>query len=202
MKSGDGYMAKKQYADAILEFRRAVLVAPKSGEARYKLAEAYAVTDDVRNALPEYVRAADLLPDDIDLQLKAGNLLLLGGRFQDAKTRARAALKKEPNSFKAFVLLGNALAGLRQMDYAINVASKAAELEPERSGLYTNLGTLQFIKGDRDLAEAAFKKAVAIAGKTVSPALALGTFYRASGKVAEAEEAYKKAFAIHRTTRT
>lgn len=196
VKSGNEYMNKKRYPEAIIEYRKAILAAPKYGEARYKLAEAYAASDDVRNALPEYVRAADILTDDVDLQLKAGNLLLLGGRFQDAKTRARVALKKEPNNFKAFVLLGNALAGLRQMDDAVNVAQRAAELEPERPGLMTNLGTLEFIKGDRDLAEAAFKKAVAIGGRNVSAPLALGTFYRTCGRLKEAEQAYKKAYDI------
>jgi len=197
VRQGDKYMASKKVDDAIIEYRRAVQVAPKYGEARKKLADAYASIDDIRNALPEYVRAADLLQDDTELQLKAGTLLLLGGRFQDAKTRARVVLKQNPKDFRALVLLGNALAGLRQLGDAIDVAERAAQVEPDRPGLMTNLGTLHLAKGERDLAEAAFKKAVASAvGKNVDPYLALANFYRSSGGLDAAEATLRRAYAI------
>jgi tetratricopeptide (TPR) repeat protein len=196
VRSGDAYLAKKQYPAAILEYRRAVQIDPKFGQARFKLAEAYAAADDVRNALPEYVRAADLLPENVELQIKAGNLLLLGGRFQDAKTRARTVLKRQPKDLRALVLLGNALAGLRELADAVAVAERASELSPNRAGIYTNLGALRLANGDRELAEEAFKKAVAIGGTTLSPRLALSNFYRACGRVADAERALREALAI------
>lgn len=196
VRAGDGYVARKKYLEAIVEYRRAVQVDPKYGEARYKLAEAYAANDEVRNALPEYVRAADLLPENTDLQIKAGNLLLLGGRFQDAKTRARTVLKRQPKDVRALVLLGNALAGLRELADAIAVAERASDLSPNRAGIYTNLGALRLANGDRELAEEAFKKAVVIGGKDLAPRLALSNFYRASGRVTDAEHALRDALAI------
>ena len=196
VRSGDEYLARKKYTQAILEYRRAVQVAPKYGEARYKLAEAYAAIDDVRNALPEYVRAADLLPERVELQIKAGSLLLLGGRFQDAKTRARTVLQGDPKDVRALVLLGNALAGLREMDDAVTVAQHATELAPERAGFYTNLGALQLAKGEHDLAEAAFKRAVEIGGARTLPRLALANFYRASGRITDAEQTLRGTLAI------
>jgi tetratricopeptide (TPR) repeat protein len=196
VRSGDAYIARKQYPEGILEYRRAVQIDPKYGDARFKLAEAYAATDDVRNALPEYVRAADLLPDNAELQIKAGNLLLLGGRFQDAKTRARLVLKRQPKDLRALVLLGNALAGLRELPDAIAVAQRASEASPERAGIYTNLGALRLANGDRDLAETAFTKAVAVGGNSLAPRLALANFYRASGRVADAERTLRDALVI------
>src|SRR4051794_10741628 len=68
--SGDKYLKQKKYDDAILEYRRAIQIVPSSGDAHLKLAEAYAAINDVFNALPEYVRAADRLPNDLQLQLK------------------------------------------------------------------------------------------------------------------------------------
>src|SRR4051812_30840983 len=79
--SGDKFLKARKYDDAILEYRRAVQIVPNDGQAHLKLAEAYSAIDDAFNALPEYVRAADRLPLDLPLQLKAGNLLLLGGRW-------------------------------------------------------------------------------------------------------------------------
>ena len=196
VRSGDEYLAQKKYPEAILEYRRAVQVAPKYGEGRFKLAEAFAADDDARSALPEYVRAADLLPDRMDLQIKAGNLLLLGGRFQDAKTRARSVLKRDPKNVSALVLLGNALAGLREMQDAVSVAQRATELAPARAGFYTNLGALQLAKGDQALAETAFKKAVEVGGGQILPRLALGNFYRASGRIKDAEETLRGALTL------
>src|ERR1043166_57671 len=84
---GDRYVADKNYGDAIVEYRRALAYTPRAGQTHLKLAETYIKNDDLRNAFPEFLRAADSLPDDQDAQLKAGNLLLMAGRFQEAKTR-------------------------------------------------------------------------------------------------------------------
>jgi len=59
---------------------------------RLKLGDAYVSVGDLRNALREYVRAADLLPDSADAHLKAGRLLLLARQFEDAKVHAERAI--------------------------------------------------------------------------------------------------------------
>src|SRR6478672_2212597 len=88
IKSGDARLAKGQLAEAIIEYRNAVQADPVGGEARLKLAESYGKAGDGINAAKEYVRAADLLPNRVDVQLKAGALLLVSGRYDDAKVRA------------------------------------------------------------------------------------------------------------------
>src|SRR6185503_13368571 len=65
VRSGDAYVAKKQYREAIVEYRNAVQQDPRFGEARSKLAEAYFQVGDIENAFREYIRAADLLPKDV-----------------------------------------------------------------------------------------------------------------------------------------
>ena len=59
------YFADKKYDEAIVEYRNALQQDPKFAEARFKLAEAYVAKNDYRNAYPEYIRAADLRPDDL-----------------------------------------------------------------------------------------------------------------------------------------
>ena len=44
------------------------------------------------NAEREYVNAADLLPNDADLQVRAGLFLAAAGRMEEAKARAERAL--------------------------------------------------------------------------------------------------------------
>src|SRR5215470_2669051 len=77
LKSGDDYMAKQKYAEAVIEYRNAVAVDDHFGEARYKLASAYIRGGDGSKALAEGVRAADLMPTNADAQLQAANLLIL-----------------------------------------------------------------------------------------------------------------------------
>ena len=45
----------------------------------------------------EYLRAADLLPDDLDVQAEVGSIMLLGRRFEDAKTKARSIRNGTPH---------------------------------------------------------------------------------------------------------
>src|SRR6188472_941902 len=79
LEKGNQHASKAKYNEAIIEYRRAVQADPRLGPARLQLAIAYATTGDGPNALREYARAAELMPDDDDAQLKAGNFMLLGG---------------------------------------------------------------------------------------------------------------------------
>src|SRR5262245_32071805 len=67
LKSGNDYFAKKQYNEAIVQYRSAIAKNPRLGEARARLADAYVEVGQGGNALREYARAADLLPDDVEV---------------------------------------------------------------------------------------------------------------------------------------
>ena len=112
MTSGDRYLAEAKYPEAIIEFKNAVAIDAKLGEAHKKLAQAYAKTGDARGALDSSIRAADLLPKDIEIQLAAGSYLLAARKPEDALARADAALAVDPSNVAAHLLRGNALAGL------------------------------------------------------------------------------------------
>src|SRR5436190_17007916 len=119
VRSGDAYMAKKQYKEAVIEYRNAVQLDARFGEARTKLADAYIQAGDAVNGVREYIRAADVLPNDVTAQLKAGELLLAGKRYEDAKARADQALARDPKHIEAQILRANALAGLNKLDEAV-----------------------------------------------------------------------------------
>src|SRR5262245_48734365 len=70
-ESGNQYLAAKQYSEAILQYRGAITKDPQMGPAHAKLAEAYAANGDTLNSTREYVRAADLMPKDVAVNLKA-----------------------------------------------------------------------------------------------------------------------------------
>jgi len=185
-KSGDEYAAAGKTAEAIIQYRNALEKEPKAGDVRLKLADAYLKQGEAAKGVQEYIRAADVLTDST-VQLRAGALLLMARRFDDAKVRAEKVLAAEPKNVDAQVLLANALAGLKDLDGAVSELEEAIQLNPERSATYANLGQLEMGRGRREAAERAFKRAVELAPKSAAPHLALGSFYWATSRIAEAE---------------
>ena len=86
---GNAALDKKQYPEAILGYRNAIKIDPRFGEARYKLAQALLASGDLANAAREYVRAAELLPENLDAHLNAARYLLLGREFEQARHARR-----------------------------------------------------------------------------------------------------------------
>src|SRR6266536_1142499 len=129
MRSGDQYTAQKKYQEAVIQYRNAVQQDPRFGDARVKLAQTYEQLGDVNNAYREYIRAADLLPNNITAQVKAADMLLLARQFEDAQTRADKALKIDAKSVDAQIAKGNALAGLKNLDAAVTEIEHAIQLE-------------------------------------------------------------------------
>src|SRR5262245_26865705 len=195
VKSGDRYVAEKKYAEAIVQYRNALQQDPKFGEARTKLGDTYATIGDGPGALREYVRAADLMPNDIDAQLRAASLLLLGSQFEDAKTRAEKAIAIDPKNVQARILRGDALAGLKDFDAAIKQLEDANKIAPT-AGAYAVIGSLKSASGEATDAERSFRSAVALAPKNVVAHLALANYLMSAGKPAEAEASLRQALAL------
>jgi putative PEP-CTERM system TPR-repeat lipoprotein len=196
LEKGNQLSGRKQYPEAIIEYRRAIQADPRLGPARLQLAFAYAATGDGLNALREYVRAADLMPEDREAQTKAGTFMLLAGQFNDAQGLAERMLKRDPNDVHALVLLANALAGLKDTEGAVAAFEKAVSLDPNRSSTYSELGSVQLVSGNRKAAEDAFRKAIAVDPKSANAHMALSNFLWASRQFEEAEKEMRAALAL------
>ena len=188
LESGDRYFSEQKFSQALIEYRNSIKEDPAFGEARRALAETYFKLGQPERGFKEYMRAADLLPDRPDVQVRAGNLLLLSGAFDDAKQRAEKVLAQNPKDVGAQVLLGNALGGLQDMDGAFTQIEEAAALDPKNSAVYGSLATLELTRGNRDKAEAAFLNAVRVSPDSPLVHVALGNFYWSTGDVARAEK--------------
>src|SRR5215212_4616741 len=196
VRSGDSYVARKQLREAALEYRNAIQQDPRFGEARLKLADTYAQLGEPANALREYVRAADLLPDNLDAQLNAANALLGAGQFQDAQSRAELILKKNPRHTEARLVQATALVGLSKVDDAVKEVETAIKNRPSEALSYAALGSLRGRRGDRAAAETAYQKAVELDPKSAPAHMALANFYWSSERPADAEREFKAALQI------
>src|ERR1044071_2693791 len=95
------FLAADKVQEAVVEYRNALKEDPKFGEARFKLAQAYETLGNVNQAFREYVRAADLMPQNTDAQVKAAAYMLAGGQFEDARTRIQPVLDRDPTNTTA-----------------------------------------------------------------------------------------------------
>jgi tetratricopeptide (TPR) repeat protein len=197
IERGDRYLKDKNVEAAIIEYRNAIQQDPRFGEAYRKLAAAYLTRGDGAEAVRAAVSAAEVLPDVPEAQLEAGSLLLLAGKFHEAKGLSEKVLAANPKDVRARVLLGNAAAGLRDLDSAIREFEEAIRLDPEQSGIYTGLASLKASSGDPAAAERIFKQAIDADPKSANARLGLAHFYWSSDRVKEAEQVIKEAHDLH-----
>jgi tetratricopeptide (TPR) repeat protein len=193
VERGDRYVKEKNVDAAIIEYRNATQQDPRFGEAYRKLAAAYLGRGQGAEALRAAATAADLLPNDADAQVDAGSLLLLAGKFREAKKYAEKALAGNATDVRARVLLGNATAGLKDIDTAIKEFEEAIRLDPQQAGIYTGLAALKATSGDREAAERIFKQAITTDPKSVNARLALAQFYWSNERLPDAERVLKEA---------
>lgn len=193
---GNQYVAEHRDAFAVVEYSRAVQIDPQYGDAHLELARTYERMNNMRAAIPQYVRAADALPDNRDLQLKAGQVLLLSGRFDDARGRATMLLARDANDVDALLLHANALAALRDPEGAVTQIEEALEVNPESSDAFLTMGAVRMQRGQSSEAEAAFRRAITLAPTRVDPRLALVNFLWSSGRLPEAETVLHEALAV------
>jgi tetratricopeptide (TPR) repeat protein len=196
VRKGDDLVSAKSFSEAALEYRAALKIDEKDGDVRFKLANAYAETDQPELAAREYLRAADLLPTRPDVALKAAAILLLGKDFDRARHLADTVLAADPRNVDAQIVHAQALARLQDVSGALNDAQDAIRNAPESGRGYVALGSLQATSGNRADAETAFRRAVEIDPRSVSAKLALAYFLWTGGERTEADATVKAALAL------
>ena len=195
----DAYAAKKQYAEAIIEYGNALKATPQDAVVRHKLARVHDASGDPVKAYREYAHAADLDPSNLDAQMRAGSILLAAGEFERARTRAELVLKVDPRHVPALILLGNASAGLRDMAAALRQIEQAVALDPNSAPAWSALAAVKFSGGREREAAVAFRKAVDLAPQSPETHLALASFQWALSDRSGTEATLKTVLTIDST---
>lgn len=77
----------KRYDEAIEQYEKADLMRPDNLWNLTHLAQCYNYIDDVEKAAHYYLKAEEIAPDDLNLQLQTGNCLAKSGRYEEAFKR-------------------------------------------------------------------------------------------------------------------
>ncbi len=192
----DGYVEQKKLREAVIEYRNAINVDGRDGEIRKKLADTYERLGDLPNALREFVRAADLLPDRDDVQLKAAQYLLQSGGYDDAKRVATAMLKRNSRNLDAQLVLANSLAGLKDHPGAVREFELAIALDPRRVSTYMNLAAYYSLNGNTAQAETVLNRALEVDPGSLDARLGMAITFKSSGDFARAEAVLKEILSV------
>lgn len=147
------------------------------------------------DALPLFLKAAGLLPDDPDIHCNIGIIYYELNQLNEAEYYCRYALKLRPNDAIAHNNLGNILSSLGRLDEAEACFRRAMENNPDLAQAHYNLGcTLQTL-GRLEEAESCHRRAVAIRPSYEEAYASLGNVLKEMGRLDEALESWKLSLA-------
>lgn len=191
------YLRLGQFAEANAVLKP-LLSAPSPSADTLALAGNVAIgAKDYKGAEGFLVRALSEKPRDAGLLMQIGRARLRMGRFSDAIQSLDEAIAINPKLVAADALLVDHYLSKRELDKALQAASRAVGRAPELPESHNMLGLALLAKNDRPRARDAFQKAL-VASETYLPALQNLTRLDVREKrVAEAEARLKALYEKH-----
>jgi serine/threonine protein kinase/tetratricopeptide (TPR) repeat protein len=183
LSPSDAFPKAKAAASAALE------IDPTLAEARAVLGGVVAHYDwDLANAEIETREAIALNPSYPRARQVLAEILMLGGRFEEAKGEARRALELDPLalSLNAFMAMTHYFA--REYDRAIEHGMRTVEMDPHFFPGYFYLGMAYQMAGDFAAACDALQKSKELSHNSTLMTAALGGVFAQWGKLDEARK--------------
>jgi tetratricopeptide (TPR) repeat protein len=196
LESGQRYSAQGKDREAAIQFSNALKIDKNFADAHYAMAQTYLHMGAFSAAYGELQRTVNLQPTNYKARIDLGDMLLAGGRIDDAQAQANAVMAAQPNNADVHSLLSRIAARRGQKDLALAEIHRALELAPNEAVLHETLALLE--AGDTAQAssvEDELKKSVALDPKSVSAKLLLVSFYARNNRLQDAEQVCWKAVA-------
>ncbi len=195
LAKGNDYYNKTRYSEAIIEYRNAIKIDSRFGEAHYRLGMALAASGQLGDAAREYSAAIGFSPDNLDARLRLGEAMLSGRQFLEARMQGDEVLNRDPKNASAHLLYGHIHMQQREYDQAITEYQQAVSLSPNDAVPYGNLGLAYLLAGDPGPSEAAFQKALELAPEQSENYVNLANFYRTRQANDKAEAVLRRGIA-------
>jgi tetratricopeptide (TPR) repeat protein len=180
--SGDAYLAKDDFDNAITAYRKALQEDPASAEAHRKLGHAFKLSGDLDRALDELRSSLEIEPKSADAHYEQGWIFGMQHKFKAAAVEEKMAIALDPKNARAYATLGLALSSLGDYPGAIAAFQKAMELDPDDTSIYLNLGATLGRKGDYEEAIKVYEKALSMGRGAFAAHMGLAAAY---GKVGD-----------------
>jgi tetratricopeptide (TPR) repeat protein/TolB-like protein len=193
---GEIYRTTGKYEDSVREFERALAVDPKDSDALSGLAKAFDALGKPEDAEATYKRAIALKPDNWLTYNRLGAFYFTHGRYEEAEQQDRKVIALTPENVWGYNNLAVLYYTRGRYTDAREMFERALSLRPS-SALYSNLGTLAFIKRDWGEAVAKFAQACVLDDTNYVERGNLGIAYHwLGGHGQQSREALSKAIAL------
>lgn len=188
-----------KYSEAVIEFKNAVALDPNNTDALYQLGLAYLKLGGsygLQNGYKTFSNLALKSPDNITVQLKLGEILLIRNDIEAAETRADFVLAKQPKNAEAHLLRARIGGRKRQLDTAKKAYKQVIDLDKNILPAYHELAAILIVEKKIQEAEDLLHLAILQSPKVQNSYFVLAHFYQMMGKTKDEEAQYKKAIEI------
>ena len=160
LEKAQGYVAKKQYNEAIIELKNALQLDPKFAPAVHLTGQAYAAKAWHIDAIRELQRALELQPDNLAARVDLGREYVAIEAWDNALREADTIAAKDPANASALYIRAAGLNAKGQPQEALAAIDKAIAAQPAAE-LHTVRGNIlaQLQRGAD--AEGAYRAALA-----------------------------------------
>ncbi len=154
---GAKYEKVGRYSDAMELYRSALRNGIESGRLHSRIADLLVRSGNKDGAIPEYEKAAQLNPSDVDSQANLATAYLEKGRLDDAERVYKWIVTTEPSYAAAYNGLGVISIQRQDPSRARGYFEKAVQLDADLVDAQLNLGLIYKMEGDPVRARSCFE---------------------------------------------
>ena len=180
----------RYWRSAVDIWAHTVEVTKDNFQGEQNLGAALLATDQYKEALPHFIKAAKLRPTNPAAHLNLGGTLALSDHPREAIAQYEAAipLTSDPAMrVEAYEILGRLYSQVGQYSHAQTSYEQALKIDPQQSKARSGLAKIELSDAIRQVAE----------GPSAEGYLRLGRIFQENGRVEEAEAAYKQALKLN-----
>lgn len=173
------------YLRARVQFKNALQIDPKFGEAYLWLGKTELRLNNPRNAFGAFSQAVALNPQLTEAHILLGQILVMARRLEDAEAKVKLALEQEPKNPEALLLAASLAMAQEQTQKALDLLAEVRRLEPGKPVTYLMQSAIEVKQRQPEAAAATLE-----AGLKANPkALEL---YLARARLADAQRQFEQ----------
>jgi Flp pilus assembly protein TadD len=184
--------AKGRWADAIVEWRKALEMDPDNANVHFQLAGSLTANNQKSDAAQEYKKACELDPRQAGWFANLAVSLAQTGDMEGAIAGFRKSLELDPASAEVEAVFGAVLAERGQIEEGLRHMRKAVELSPDFAPAHSYLGAALARMGRFEEGIEQMQTAIRLAPNSTEYEFSLGFIRKLSGDYAGAAAAFEK----------
>ncbi len=185
---GLALMKQRRYPEAEEQFRATLRLDSASSRGYQSLALALASQDRLAEAETQAREGVRRAPRNAAARNSLAWILSSQGNFAEAETLCREAISLEPAFTDAYVSLAAILTGQGRHEEALRLLGEAVRLDPGSPDLHFNLALANERLGNWAIAEAGYRRAIALGAADAEVLSHLASVRQAQGDAREAVE--------------